>query len=125
MERDCPTGQTARMQRRIGIAAGIWAASLLLARLVGLLREAVIGRTLGGSAVADAYWTAFVLPDFLNYLLAGGALSIVFIPIFQRHVAAGEEARGWQAFGAISTLLLLLLGVATLALWFLLPWLAP
>jgi putative peptidoglycan lipid II flippase len=112
------------MQRRIGIAASIWGASILLARLVGLLREAVIGRTLGGSAVADAYWTAFVLPDFLNYLLAGGALSIVFIPIFQRHFAAGEEQRGWQAFGSISTLLLFLLGVATLALWFLLPSLA-
>src|SRR6187549_3336987 len=107
MERGCPSGQTATVQRRIGIAAGIWGVSILLARLVGLLREAVIGRTLGGSATADAYWTAFVLPDFLNYLLAGGALSIVFIPIFQRHVAAGEEARGWQAFGTISSALLL------------------
>ena len=81
------------MQRRIGIAAGIWGASILLSRLVGLVREAVIGRTLGSSAAADAYWSAFVLPDFLNYLLAGGALSIVFIPIFQRHLAAGDEAR--------------------------------
>jgi putative peptidoglycan lipid II flippase len=125
MERASAPRQTARMQRRIGIAAGIWGASILLSRLVGLLREAVIGRTLGSSAAADAYWTAFVLPDFLNYLLAGGALSIVFIPIFQRHVAAGEEQRGWQAFGSISTFLLLLLGVATLALWFLLPRLAP
>ncbi len=125
MERGCAARQTARMQRRIGIAAGIWGASLLLSRLVGLLREAAIGRTLGGSSAADAYWTAFVLPDFLNYLLAGGALSIVFIPIFQRHVAAGEDARGWQAFGSISTLLLLLVGPATLALWLLLPRLAP
>jgi putative peptidoglycan lipid II flippase len=113
------------MQRRIGIAAGIWGASILLSRLVGLLREAVIGRTLGGSAAADAYWTAFVLPDFLNYLLAGGALSIVFIPIFQRHLAAGDEPRAWRAFGTVSSALLLLLGAATLLLWFLLPSLAP
>ncbi|MBK7645468.1 MAG: murein biosynthesis integral membrane protein MurJ [Planctomycetes bacterium] len=113
------------MQRRIGIAAGIWGVSILLSRLVGLVREAVIGRTLGGSAAADAYWTAFVLPDFLNYLLAGGALSIVFIPIFQRHFAAGEEARGWQAFSSISSFLVLVLSLATLALWVLLPSLAP
>ncbi len=125
MERGRAARQTARMQRRIGIAASIWGASILLSRLVGLLREAVIGRTLGGSAAADAYWTAFVLPDFLNYLLAGGALSIVFIPIFQHHVAAGEEARGWRAFGSISTFLFCLLGLATLVLWFLLPRLAP
>jgi putative peptidoglycan lipid II flippase len=113
------------MQRRIGIAAGIWGASILLSRLVGLVREAVIGRTLGSSAAADAYWSAFVLPDFLNYLLAGGALSIVFIPIFQRHLAAGDEARAWRAFGTISSALLVLLGLATLALWLLLPRLAP
>jgi len=125
MEAGLARRQTAPVQRRIGIAAGIWGASILLSRLVGLVREAVIGRTLGGSAAADAYWTAFVLPDFLNYLLAGGALSIVFIPIFQRHVAAGEEERGWQAFGSISTFLLVLLGLATLALWVLLPRLAP
>ena len=113
------------MQRKIGIAAGIWGASILLSRLVGLLREAIIGRTLGNSGAADAYWTAFVLPDFLNYLLAGGALSIVFIPIFQKHLAAGKEERGWEAFGSISTFLVLLLGLATIALWFLLPSLAP
>jgi len=125
MERGAAGRQTAGMQRRIGIAAGIWGASILLSRLVGLVREAVIGRTLGGSASADAYWTAFVLPDFLNYLLAGGALSIVFIPIFQRHLAAGEEERGWQAFGSISSFLLVLLGCATIALWLCLPALAP
>lgn len=118
-------GQTARVQRKIGVAAGIWGMSILLSRLVGLVREAVIGRTLGSSGAADAYWTAFVLPDFLNYLLAGGALSIVFIPIFQSHVASGDEERGWRAFGTISTFLALLLCVATLALWLALPALVP
>ncbi len=113
------------MQRRIGIAAAIWGASILLSRLIGLVREAVIGRTLGSSAAGDAYWTAFVLPDFLNYLLAGGALSIVFIPIFQRHLAAGDEERGWRAFGTIATFLTLLLSLATIALWSALPLLAP
>ena len=85
-------------RRTIGIASAIYAASILLSRLIGLVREAVIGRTLGGGSSADVYWTAFVLPDFLNYLLAGGVLSIVFIPIFSGYLTRKEEAEGWRVF---------------------------
>jgi putative peptidoglycan lipid II flippase len=49
---------------------------------MGLVREQVIGRTLGASRQTDLYFASFTLPDFLNYLLAAGALSIVFIPMF-------------------------------------------
>jgi putative peptidoglycan lipid II flippase len=45
---------------------------------MGLVREQIIGRTLGASREADLYFASFTLPDFLNYLLAAGALSIVF-----------------------------------------------
>jgi putative peptidoglycan lipid II flippase len=109
------------MSRRIGIASTIWGASIFLSRVVGMVREAVIGRTLGGSAQADVYWTAFVVPDFLNYLLAGGALSIVFIPIFSAYLARQEEERGWEAFSSIATFLLVLMGALTAVLFILLP----
>ncbi|HQB46348.1 MAG TPA: hypothetical protein PLV85_22230, partial [Polyangiaceae bacterium] len=68
--------------RRIGIASLIWGASIFLSRIIGLVREAVLGRILGGGKEADVFLASFIVPDFLNYLLAGGALSIVFIPIF-------------------------------------------
>lgn len=103
--------------RAISVAALIWGSSIFLSRIVGLVREAVIGRTLGTGPDADVYWTAFVLPDFLNYLLAGGALSIVFIPIFQRHLANGAPQSAQRAFSAIATFLALVLGLATLLLW--------
>ena len=32
----------------------------------------------------DAYYAAFQIPDLLNYLLAGGALSIAFLPLYTR-----------------------------------------
>jgi hypothetical protein len=37
-----------------------------------------------GRAEADAYKAAFLLPDLLNYFLAGGALSIAFMPFYTR-----------------------------------------
>jgi putative peptidoglycan lipid II flippase len=110
--------------KRIGIASAIWGGSILLSRVIGMVREAVIGRTLGGAAQADAYWAAFKVPDFLNYLLAGGALSIVFIPIFSAYLARNEEARGWEAFSTIATFLCVLLGAFTAILFVLLPELA-
>ena len=62
---------------------------------MGLAREQIIGRTLGASREADLYFASFTLPDFLNYLLAAGALSIVFIPIFLDHLERGDEKDAW------------------------------
>ncbi len=112
-------------RRTIGIASLIYAASILLSRLIGLIRESVIGRTLGGGAEADLYWSAFVLPDFLNYLLAGGVLSIVFIPIFSRYLAEDDEDGGWDAFSNIANFLTVLLVLATAAMWVLTPHITP
>lgn len=113
------------MSRRIGIASLIWGVSILLSRVIGVVREAVIGRVLGGGGEADVYWTAFVLPDFLNHLLAGGALSIVFIPIFAKYLAESREDEGWQVFSLIFNFCALLLLVFTATLWVFTPQLAP
>jgi putative peptidoglycan lipid II flippase len=99
-EHDAATGRT------IGVASGIWAGSILLSRIIGLVREQIIGRTLGASRQADVYFASFTLPDFLNYLLAAGALSIVFIPIFLKYLERGEEERGWQAFSVIANFII-------------------
>lgn len=109
------------MNRTINIAAMIYALSILLSRVVGLAREFVIGRVLGDSPEADVYWVAFILPDFLNYLLAGGALSLVLIPLLQ---AAQQEAGSqayWRCFWRISTPISLLIISMTALLWVVTP----
>jgi putative peptidoglycan lipid II flippase len=64
--------------------AVVLAASVALSRVLGAVREMVLSRVLGAGAEADAYKAAFMLPDLLNYFLAGGALSIAFIPFYTR-----------------------------------------
>jgi putative peptidoglycan lipid II flippase len=109
---DTPPHQHSTSQARtIGIASAIWAGSIFLSRIMGLVREQVIGRTLGASRQADLYFASFTLPDFLNYLLAAGALSIVFIPIFLKYLERGEGDRGWEAFSVIANFVLLAGGV--------------
>ena len=105
--------------RAIGIASAIWAGSIFLSRIMGLVREQIIGRTLGVSRQADLYFASFTLPDFLNYLLAAGALSIVFIPMFVEHLERGDDKRGWQAFSVIANFIVLAggIGIALLAIF--------
>ena len=85
--------------RTIGIASAIWGVSIFLSRIMGLVREQIIGRTLGASREADLYFASFTLPDFLNYLLAAGALSIVFIPMFLEYFGRDDQdgSAGFEA----------------------------
>jgi putative peptidoglycan lipid II flippase len=111
-----PPHHNSSQTRVIGVASVIWASSILLSRVMGLLREQIIGRTLGASRQADLYFASFTLPDFLNYLLAAGALSIVFIPIFVNYLESGQERRGWEAFSAIANFILVAGGIGIVLL---------
>jgi putative peptidoglycan lipid II flippase len=44
---------------------------------------------------------AFRIPDYANYLLAGGFLTITFIPIFSKYLADDQEGEGWEGFSSI------------------------
>jgi len=117
------------MSRQVRIASLIWGASILLSRVIGLVREAVFGRVLGTSAEADVYVAAFPFAGFLNYLLAAGALSIVVIQIFAPHLARGDQKSARRALSVIATLSGLLICAASAAMWWAAPsavaWFAP
>jgi putative peptidoglycan lipid II flippase len=86
----------------MGRAALVVSAGVLLSRILGLLREVALADLIGANAAGDAYRVAFIIPDFLNYLLAGGYMAITFIPILSRHFANDDEAGAWEAFAAVA-----------------------
>ncbi len=100
---------TTTLTQRIAQSAGIVMASVLASRLLGFLREWTVARQIGSNAVTDAYYTAFTLPDFLNYLVAGGSLSLTFIPVFSEYVAENREEEGWRVFSTVITFMGLML----------------
>lgn len=95
-------------------AAAVLAGAILLARIVGLVQQVILNGLLPAAA-NDAYRAAFRLPDMVNYLVAGGAMSVTFIPIFTRLKHEGREAEAWRFFSTVATLmgaaLLLLIAV--------------
>src|ERR1700743_568479 len=66
--------------------------SIFAGRGIGYLREAYIAWYFGAGRNTDAYNVAFTIPDLLSYLVAGGALSITFIPILDALREAGGES---------------------------------
>jgi len=76
----------------------------LLSRLLGWVRDRAIGHFWGSTTHTDAYWAAFMVPDLLYYLLAGGAVSAAIIPVFSGYLRRREEEESWRAANTILTL---------------------
>lgn len=117
------------MSRKIAVAGVIWTLALLASRVMGLVRDAVLGTKLGLSAEADAYAAAFAVPDLVGYVVSGGALSIVFVPMFTSFLAKGEEERAWRTFSLVANFIVALTVVVVPLVWWQTPalvaWLLP
>lgn len=75
--------------------------AVMLSRVIGYARDAYIAWAYGAGGSTDAYVAAFTLPDFLNYIVAGGAASITFISIYTRFLAEKREADAKRTFSII------------------------
>ena len=98
--------------RQIARAAGVVMAAFVVSRLFGVLRDIVIAAQLGTSDAADAYRTAFLIPDLLFTLIAGGALASAFIPTFTSFLARDDREGAWRLASGVINLLLVTLGIA-------------
>ncbi len=116
--------QYAIRTQQVARAAGTVMLAFVLSRVLGLAREMIIARQFGTSLELAAYLAAFRIPDFIFYLIAGGALGSAFIPTFTGYLALKDEEEAWRLASAVFNLLgLLLAGVALIAA-ILAPWLA-
>ncbi|HEX2954687.1 MAG TPA: murein biosynthesis integral membrane protein MurJ [Bacillota bacterium] len=91
-------------------AAGMIAGMILISRILGFVRESLSGR-LFVRAETDAFIAAFVIPDFMYYLLVGGALSAAFIPLFTEYLTKKEEDEGWKMASTFINITFIILAV--------------
>jgi putative peptidoglycan lipid II flippase len=88
--------------------------TIMLSRLVGFLREMYIAWAFGATVVTDAYNAGFTIPDWVNYLAAGGTASITFISIYTRFLAEKREEDAQKTFSVVITVMSVVLGVGIL-----------
>lgn len=75
-----------------GLARGVRAVSgvTLLSRFGGLIRDIVLVRTFGDTAVGSAFAAAFAIPNMFRRLFGEGALSAAFLPEYTRALQGGD-----------------------------------
>ncbi|MDE7469554.1 MAG: murein biosynthesis integral membrane protein MurJ, partial [Desulfovibrionaceae bacterium] len=83
-----------------GIATLLLSMSIFLSRCIGLIRDKLISWNFGATTETDIYFIAFIIPDFINYLLAGGYFSIILVPLLTKYFAQGER-EGYRFFSTI------------------------
>jgi len=88
--------------------------TVMLSRVIGYLREAYIAYAFGAGAQTDAYVAAFTLPDWLNYIVAGGAASITFISIYTRFLAEKRDADAQKTFSIIISVMTVVMVLGTI-----------
>lgn len=104
----------ARANRKLTVrfAAILIASSTLASMLFGFLRERMLNSYYYDTYKVglDAYTAAFILPDFMYFILVSGALSVTFIPVFNQRLAGGNKKSAWE----LSTSMINLMALVTL-----------
>ena len=104
------------MSSKLLKSTAIVSAMTLISRVSGLVRDVVMASVLGSSGVADAFFVAFRIPNFLRRIFAEGAFAQAFVPVFTELTERNtHEARQFvnSAAGllALVTFFLTVLGV--------------
>lgn len=66
-------------------------------RIMGLIREMTKASFLGTNMFADAFTTAFMLPNLFRRLFAENAVSAAFIPTFKSYLSKGDDEENHKA----------------------------
>jgi putative peptidoglycan lipid II flippase len=61
---------------------GNTAISTLASRILGLVRDILMARYFGAARTADVFYISFMIPNLFRRLVAEGALTISFIPVY-------------------------------------------
>ncbi len=105
--------------KNVGTIGGLTAVS----RVFGFVRDILIARVLGATAMGDAWQLAFMLPNLFRRLFAEGAFASAFVPLFNRRMNKGGDLAEAQNFATnvLSVLLPTLIAFGALAM-LAMPW---
>jgi len=106
---------------KIASAAVIIAVFSLVAKILGLARDAVFSHQFGAGNIIDSYFAAFRIPDFIYNLLILGTFSVAFIPVFSEYLLKDKDKGNKLASSIINVTLIMMLALTILAYIFINP----
>jgi putative peptidoglycan lipid II flippase len=87
-----------------------------VSRLAGVLRDATVARFLGASALSDAFYTAFRIPNAFRAIVGEGGLPGAFVPMAKRVSRDRPGEEGVYAGRVLSLLLMALVGLTAIGI---------
>lgn len=88
-----------------------------LSRILGFIRDILIGYFLGSSHAADAFFAAFKFPNIFRRIFGEGAFNSAFVPLFSRELTSkGRKEAMHFASQTFSILALVLLIITIIAI---------
>ncbi|WP_455599832.1 murein biosynthesis integral membrane protein MurJ [Cloacibacillus sp.] len=81
-------------------------AGTLVSRVLGLVREMLTAALFGATRQLDAFFVAYTLANLARQLLAEGALSASFVPVFSRTLSADGQDRARKLANEALTVLI-------------------
>lgn len=81
------------MSKKLLKSTSIVGGMTLISRIFGFLRDVLLARLFGASAVMDAFLVAFKIPNFFRRLFAEGAFASAFVPVLAEYRALGDEQK--------------------------------
>jgi putative peptidoglycan lipid II flippase len=75
------------MSKKILKAITLFSIGTIISRIFGLFREIVSAKFFGTTKIYDAFLISFMIPNFFRGLLAEGALTSSFIPVFTEYLS--------------------------------------
>ncbi len=70
------------MSRRLLKSTSVVGSMTLLSRISGLVRDMAFAQIVGAGLMADAFFVAFRIPNFLRRIFGEGAFTVTFVPVF-------------------------------------------
>ena len=99
---------------KLSKAAGTVSGMTLVSRVFGFFRDMVIAMAFGSSPSADAFFVAFRIPNMQRRILAEGAMTAAFIPVFTETLTKKGEPVAWKLAANLFNILILVLSSASL-----------
>ncbi len=77
----------------LGSAATLLVVVAMIGQLLGFIRNRLISTnfTVVNPGSSDAFFSAFVIPDFFYFTIAAGALGVAFMPVLADKIASGNK----------------------------------
>jgi len=102
--------------------AGVMAFFTFLSRILGLIRDMVVAYAFGAASHADAFFVAFRIPNLLRRLVAEGALTASFLPVYVDYLENRKPEDAQRVVNITFTLLTIILTLLTLGGILFSPW---